>query len=362
MGLLDYFDQFTVDEANAPAPKDRTGPGMIDRKLEERSYLDFKFPLKAEGGPPLSVRLPFFENIQIVEKKRARYQKYKPVSRSSDLYAYLGSDSRKLSISFLMTYPHITSEGGGLEQYMNAMTEDSYEKVRAKFKGTAASDDPPTSQGALAATKYLLSVQEAAQQVLHSWETFLGTAEWFYFQQRYGIVSPQLQAAFDNANNAGAPISTIAGSEQFLADSTNADVVEANHNATIARKAKVIDIIIYWINIIRSSVVNNAMDPTLGPPIVRVNHGVLYQDIPCICTSYNIQADPTAPIDIDTLLPHRVKVDMELEEIRTGNFGQFRDEETMPVSRDNLAGWEAVITVGSMDPGPFPPEVTGTLD
>ena len=107
MGLLDFFDQFTVDNANAPGPKSRTGVGTIDRKLGERSYLDFEFPEDREGGPPLSIRLPFLENIVISEKKRARYQKYRPVSRSSELYTYLGADSRKLNLNFSLSLKHI---------------------------------------------------------------------------------------------------------------------------------------------------------------------------------------------------------------------------------------------------------------
>lgn len=123
-------------------------------------------------------------------------------------------------------------------------------------------------------------------------------------------------------------------------------------NANRQLKNRIIDIIIYWTNIIRSSVVNYSKNPIYGPPIIRLSHGILYQDIPCICTDYTIDYNEAMGYDLDTLLPRQLKINLKLEEIRTGDFGEFAPKGN-PIERDNLAGWEAVVLgeTNSMDPG-----------
>lgn len=114
---------------------------------------------------------------------------------------------------------------------------------------------------------------------------------------------------------------------------------------------KTIDLIVYWTNIVRSSVVNYAQNPIFGPPVIRLNHGIMYQDIPCICTNYSIEYEEMAGYDLRTLLPRRIKITMSLEELRVGNFRTF--DPANSIERDNLAGWEAVVLgdTNSMDPG-----------
>jgi len=122
------------------------------------------------------------------------------------------------------------------------------------------------------------------------------------------------------------------------------------------QRNKIIDIIIYWVNIIRSSVVNNAQNPIFGPPVIRLRHGVMYQDIPCICTDYTIGWNEAAGYDVHTLLPRQLQIGMKLEEFRTGDFGVWNHNNVdNPIKRDNLAGWESVVLgdTNSMDPGYF---------
>ena len=113
---------------------------------------------------------------------------------------------------------------------------------------------------------------------------------------------------------------------------------------------KTIDVLVYWINLIRASVVNNSKNPIYGPPVLRLRHGIMFQDIPCICQSYSIDWDEKAGYDLYTLLPRRLNISLKLEELRTGDFGNF--DHTKVISKDNLAGWEAVMTEPfSMEPG-----------
>tara|TARA_R110002051_G_scaffold167858_2_gene238545 strand:- start:21963 stop:23015 length:1053 start_codon:yes stop_codon:yes gene_type:complete len=348
MGLFDYFDKFIVDQAKPPEPRGVTNPGVVDRNLGDRSFLDFKFPRKSEGGPALSVKLPFFENIELIENKKARYQTYKPVSRSSDLYTYLGADSRKLTLTFFLTYHNIQATEGGVQDYINARTSESVEEIKQLFK--RKSTPPPESPTHAFSDEYIDDVHDSAKQVLGNWKGFLTNEEYSYFTARYKLANEQ-PLGFPGAH------SFLPGGAGSLLEKMFAGdpIKDKLHDGAIAKRADLIDMIVYWVNIVRSSVTNNAVDPTLGPPIVRLTHGVLYQNIPCICTGYDITADAKAPMDVETLLPFRIKVTMNLEEIRTGDFGQYRDgageNEAGAISRDNLAGWESVIVHETMDPG-----------
>ena len=178
--------------------------------------------------------------------------------------------------------------------------------------------------------------------------------EYRYFTARYSLANEQPGQAFGGFEGAE-NLLPFGGGSLFASLLASEGVTAKLHAQQVAAKADLVDMIVYWVNIVRSSVTNNAVDPTLGPPIVRVNHGILYQNVPCICTGYDIAADNNAPMDVDTLLPYRLKVTMTLEEMRTGDFGQYRSgtgaNEPQAISRDNLAGWESVIVHGTMDPG-----------
>ena len=88
-----------------------------DRRLPERAKLLFYFPRPEEGNLYSIVRMPFYENPEINESKKARYKSHSLLGRSSSLYTYLGSDSRKLSLNFNISLPHI------MEEYANVGNE-----------------------------------------------------------------------------------------------------------------------------------------------------------------------------------------------------------------------------------------------
>ena len=80
---------------------------IIARELPERANLSFYFPNPNEGSDYHKVGLPFFENPKITESKKARYKKHSLLARSSNLYTYLGADSRRINVSFNITLPHL---------------------------------------------------------------------------------------------------------------------------------------------------------------------------------------------------------------------------------------------------------------
>lgn len=128
----------------------------------------------------------------------------------------------------------------------------------------------------------------------------------------------------------------------------NTDQIEANN------KDHAISVVNYWVNIIRSSVLNNSINPLLGPPIVRINHGILYRDVPCVCTDYSISYDEQAGYDLNTLMPKRIKVRLNLHETRTGNFNKYEPgAEQGNYHRDTATGWESIIHHPyELDPNP----------
>ena len=323
---------------------------FIDRGLPERSKLQFFFPNPAEGEDYFVVALPFFENPRISERKKARYQSYQTVSRSSNMYSYLGADSRQFSVEFNITLDHILDSGNiYLERYAPILRgEFSQDSEREKFsnKQTENTSDSPAARLAHQ-YKMLSNVKSSAEQVLNS-----------DFMQRGGnsFASTYLSIVEDYGLSPLTPYT--ASIHTKIAANRNDQVVESltsppPSDFEIDAKLKAIDVIIYWVNIVRSSVINNSQNPLYGPPIIRLTHGILYEDVPCICKDYSLSYNDAAGFDVRTLLPRQIKITMKLEESRTGNFGVFDAMSQNSRTRDNLAGWEAVVTkpTRSGDPG-----------
>ena len=305
---------------------------ISDRKLPERAKLIFYFPNPSQGEDYFRVNLPFFENPTIRESKRARYKKHSLLARSSNLYTYLGADSRKFNLAFKITLPHIlfdknTTEPINIDDYIKPSIIGETESEKKKFSSPSFSE---SDAGFVPAIKYAQDKYwPQVNKTLFSEDstTFAEMEDARFKAEERGMV-------------AAPPVVTTTTTDYNL-------ITDA-----AKQKTDIIDIIMYWVNIIRASVVNHANNPLYGPPIIRLRHGLLYQDVPCICTDYKLEWDEVAGYDINTLLPNRLNIQLSLEEIRTGDFGKFDSMDI--VKRDNLAGWEAVIDEGgshNMDPG-----------
>lgn len=133
----------------------------------------------------------------------------------------------------------------------------------------------------------------------------------------------------------------------------NYDDIPISRNSELRNKA--ISTIAFWTNIIRSSVINNSINPIYGPPIVRINFGILYRDVPCVCRDYKIEFDEVAGYDVATLLSRKIKFSLSLAEIRVGKFSRFYPGvEGIIYHRDNLTGWESIIgDTNEIDPNPL---------
>ena len=295
------------------------------------------------------VRLPFFENPKISESKKAKYQKYNVIGRSSNLYTYTGADSRRFNLEFHMTLPHIIDQHPELnrDKYIGEAKFDSGEITKDAFfqKGSKS----PIEQSKFYVNKFFRTddIRESAKQVLNSdWaRRGMTDVEKIYFLNTYKLSQSQLDLESQVVLNQ-------TDLETTDPKSLTADQAFASLSDAESKRLQLIDLIIYWINIVRGSVINNATNPLLGPPVVRLSHGVMYQDVPCICTDYKIDFEEKAGYDFQTLLPRRIKINMSLEEFRTGDFGKF--DQNNIIARDNLVGWEAIFEEGStesLDPG-----------
>lgn len=335
-----------------------TSRHIVDRALPERSKLMFYFPVISEGNDYYVIELPFFENVSIKESKRARYQKYSLISRSSNLYSYLGADSRQLNLSFNMTLPHLLEDHPeiNIDKYISYLDDKSNSEAEKKrFLEPYEAKSTPDGMAFKLGTDYTKKkAKDSAKQVLNSLEATLSGSlnqeDKEHFGNRYGLQGLALPQIVQTETSTKVSFLGKAFAAAEAIGSFGLNSIE--YNSTQFLKYRIIDLIIYWTNIIRSSVVNYSKNPIYGPPVIRLRHGILYQDIPCICTDYSIDYNEAAGYDIDTLLPRQLKINLKLEEIRTGDFGEFVPKGN-PIERDNLAGWEAVVLgeTNSMDPG-----------
>lgn len=282
-------------------PSRRTKDSVIaPRANETKSYLRFQFP-RTGGQLPLSYYLPFFSNPIIEESQDAVYTRNRPLSRAGNFYVYLGSESRKLKLSFFISLPHIQAEKRALNKY-SAWAKTSIQSLEAQRKRffTKSTGFTVREDGPLPATAQI------EQAWLHTRRHYIETLN----QTRFSDFQ-------ENRIKGKADVNTI-------------------------------DIVTWWINLIRTSVRNNATNTIETVPIVRLTHGIMYNDIPCVCTDYKISHDESAGYELHTFLPRKIEVSMNLEEVRMGDFSKFSPGER--VKGDNLAGWESLIEHGTMDP------------
>jgi hypothetical protein len=102
------------------------------------------------------------------------------------------------------------------------------------------------------------------------------------------------------------------------------------------------------VNVIRTSTINNSKNTSLGPPTIYLNHGTMYNNIPCICTNYSIQLVNTAGYDLTSLTPRQIQINLSLSENRVGNFSAFKP--FTYIENENVAGWESITDLTTLDP------------
>jgi len=277
--------------------KDGNNTAIFARKLHERSFLLFEY--FDSDSEVIRAHLPFLQNISISEQGKANLASYSLLGRAGQLFSYGGAEARKLSIDFEINLLHLLHL-----QETEGFTYRFKKTIRNRDKGAdrKAFTDGAKPQHKIPNESY---TRNLADQFLDQLEdsTFREFRSKIIESSRYGSRNPDLYVISEDV-------------------------------------AKTMDLAIYWVNLIRSSVLNNSKNTVYGPPIVRLNHGPLYMNSPCLVSDYKISIDPQSNYDLMTLLPYTIKISLTLLESRTGDFGDYIPK--IPAG-DNLTGWESVI-------------------
>lgn len=287
-------------ELNPIKSDSKNSKQFIKRKLEERSHLMFEFQTQ-EGSK--RAFLPFSENLKITESQQSNLADYSLLSRNTQIFAYMGADSRSLKLSFSFKLLHI------LEMLSKEGIDAKFFKHHSDFN--YGDNDYKTFVG----LDITGAVDHAAiHRKYFNLKVFPSSYQQQIFDSQFGL----------------------------------SDFGMSRSNQSIKKVNDAINYIIYWINLVRSSVLNNSKNTVYGPPLVRLTHGPMYNAVPCITKSFNIEVDESAGYEAETLFPRAINVTMDLHETRIGDFSHFKSFDK--IKGDNMSGWEAVFDENNMDP------------
>tara|TARA_R110000824_G_scaffold62437_4_gene165369 strand:- start:741 stop:1760 length:1020 start_codon:yes stop_codon:yes gene_type:complete len=290
MGLQDTLDLFLGARVNP----------IQDRQLSNRSLIRFMYPKGGEDrtgeiGAGVIITLPFFENVTISESQTPRWSKHDILGRNGQLFTFTGSQSRNITLNFDMTIPHISESNPHPAARYISGSEDAQMAVRKSMRGSL-----------------LIGKKNVEQNVVKPWEP--------------------------SEDEFGNEISTA--TETVAVDDFGAD-------AWINDKEKhTQSLVTWWVNVIRTSTLNNGQDPRLGPPVIMLKHGPLYQDAKFVCQKYDIGYDENAGYE-SSLISRKIKVSMDLLEVKHGSgYEPGRNSTT----GDALTGWQDLLEHGTLDP------------
>jgi hypothetical protein len=269
---------------------------FANRLLPERSRIEFHYG----GDENTIIFLPFYENPKITESQVATYAEYNPVGRAGSLYSYMGSKSRIIKVDMTYTLPHLAMHEMGISRFIRTFLNTGIDAEKSLF--TQFSESSPQPKPGDANKSLALAVSKA-----------------YWNLRNVGNESVVLPALDDLGSNTTNILSSMAPNEM-----TN-----------------ILDTLLFFIAVLRTSVVNNAQDPMHGPPLLRLTFGTLYQSVPCICKSYNLSWEEDPGYHLETLTPHKIRIQLTLNEIRVGDFAEYKP--AVFTQRDNLTGWESAV-------------------
>jgi len=306
---------------------------LNSRFLADRSYLLYAYP--RTGKYPLEFFLPMLENIEVTESQSSNLAQIDLIGRAGSLFSYLGAKSRTLSLKFNVTLPNIVEYAyqiglppdAGAGDFTDANSKTSYEGNFNLFFDKRVNSRRKIDYY----TQALTELRQIA-----------------FLQQEIVGAKTSIQIPLDaNKEPAQSKFTELIKGLQSTIDSLDIGWFNVPKEKEFVAQGAV-NYMILWVNVLRSSVLNNTKNTSLGPPIIYLNHGTMYNNIPCVCNNIQIQVNDRAGYDLLSLTPRQIQVSMNLSEVRTGNFGQF--EPFRFVENENIAGWESVETYGTLDP------------
>lgn len=330
----DFSTSFNNTNKDAGRINAQLGPidrFQLNQAIEKRAGLRFNYaPVHGDPTPAADeytysmtrrVWIPFFENPQISESRKANYASKKILLRNEPVRLYTGSEARKIKVDIHYSLIHMASMVGqqDLTEMFSVHTgrRDVYDDTIAVTKyledtvgrdtgGTGTS----TSDATLIKDAYNRSTSEDGP-----W----GSNRWWK--------NPDQSAQGSNYWNF-ALMWVMRNTPQWV-----------NHHKIMQK----------IINNIRSAVIGTQQMPVKGPPIVELKWGTMYNFTPCIITDYKITPIEAAGYDTKSLTAQRLKVSLTLEEMRNINGNLWGNPEV----GGDLPGWDSIAKLGNIDPIPL---------
>ena len=306
-----------------------TGRFQINQALEKRAGLRFNYAyspweaVRPEGRHGTDSRrwLPFYEDPQIVESRKANYAETDIFLRNEPVRLYTGADARKfkLDIHYSIYHMMMMCPTDLMLQYFTGRRDSFVSEMQAirEFVNHVAQEDCPSVQ----TDRGSLRSAQAAIAQMHD-------------------------RALDGSMGPVGPIPSNPDS-RFNAFLTYTMGVTQGYQ-------KIFSLLQYMLNHVRNTVIGSQSMPVKGPPIVELKYGLMYNFVPCIVTDYRIQAIQEAGTDPKSLYSQRFKISLSLEEFRNyhGNlWGVSKESEPLP-------GWDTVLKIGNLDvPEDYPDQV-----
>lgn len=312
-----------------------------NRFLPERSYLYYKYP---QTGADRSIEFyfPLLENIDISESQRSNLGTYELLGRNSNLYSFHGAKSREFNLRFNMTLPNILDYMTNIGLNLRFSPEFRYFNNDKQKRISDFLEDSDTQVEGSKTFNYYLNGETA-------YNNLLPIEPPNYAEQLRGllqkITSPQ--SLFKLNDETTVDISPEDSGFISIIKSTLSPSNKAKLPAKTLEDA--VNYFMLLINVIRTSTINNSLNTSLGPPTIYVNHGTMYNNIPCVCTNFSIKINQNNGYDLISMSPRQVEISLSLSENRVGDFGSFVPFDL--IKGENSTGWESIITnIGTYDP------------
>ncbi|MAL10461.1 MAG: hypothetical protein CMF74_12465 [Maricaulis sp.] len=329
--------------------------GEKKRLLHERSHLALEFPQSNDRA--IRTFIPFLENPRISERGSANLNEYDLVGRAGQLFSYAGAKSRRINLTFNISLLHViqmnTTEGitdKFKRQFKLFFTEreDARELFNLRDEARLISEGRRLEDGT-----FLL---ESPDTAVFDFDDIadIGRADDFLGDTDQKINGKGRAYASTHRDYYRKLIGELTGAQLEVEESESflAPILDSLDIETASQGFKdlndTIDLVYCWVNLIRGSVLNNSSNTLYGPPIARLTHGPMYNNVPCLVEGYDIRIADEAGYDVQTLTPKRLEISLSLIESRTGNFGKY--QATQIQNGDNLTGWESIIGNNDLDP------------
>ena len=271
-----------------------------DRFLDERSYLEFIY----EVEKPYTISriiLPFYENPIIKETATTEWDPQMVLQARTARWMWKKTPAKKYSLSFNLTLPHL---------------------MRWAKRG---SDYYKTYQGRHG------NIDEMKGDYLRD-----------------------MSREFDAIKGQGKTLGQDAWNRFTDTGKSLLGLGFAPGDPDVRTAPRELSLIMWWINVIRTSTLPHGEIASTSPPEIRLNHGILYNNIPCICEKFSIDFDENAGYDLRSLMNRKIKIGMSLAENRitaaVAEGGGAMPYKPYTNQGDVMPGWGSLFKYGTLDP------------